>query len=59
VGDVKSQVVTSLLANKSFANVHLFCVVKDNSDISLDGNIVVGKDVEDVEGHLAEEQFLL
>jgi len=59
VGDVKSQIVTSLFANKSFANVHLFCVVKDDSDISLDGNITIGKNVEDVEGHLAEEQFLL
>lgn len=59
VGDVKSQVVTSLFANKNFANVHLFCVVKDDSDISLDGNITIGKNVEDVEGHLVEEQFLL
>jgi Fe-S cluster assembly protein SufD len=59
VGDVKSQVLTSLLASNSFARVHLFCVVKEGSEMFVDGNIFIGKDVEGVEGHLAEEQFLL
>lgn len=59
VGDVKSQVLTSLLANKTFANVTLFSIVKENATVYVDGNIVIWKDVEKVEGHLAEEQFLL
>lgn len=59
VGDVKSQVVTTLLANNNFASVHLFCVVKEGSDMQIDWNIVISKNIEQVEGHLQEEQFLL
>lgn len=59
VGDVKSQVVTSLLANNSFANIHLFCVVKEAADMQIDWSIIIGKNIEKVEWHLAEEQFLL
>lgn len=58
-GDVKSKIITSLLANNSFANVNLFCVVKDNVDMQIDWNIVIGKNIEQVEWHLIEEQFLL
>lgn len=59
VGDVKSQVVTTLLANTAFASVHLFCIVKEGSTMQVDGNIIIGKTIEHVEGHLKEEQFLL
>ncbi len=59
VGDVKSQVLTSLLANKTFANVTLFSIVKEAATVYVDGNIVIWKSIEKVEGHLEEEQFLL
>jgi hypothetical protein len=36
VGDVKSQVVTSLLANNTYANIKLFSLVKDYSTVCVD-----------------------
>lgn len=59
VGDVKSQVVTSLLSNNSFAHVHLFCVVKDGVNMEIDGAVHIDKDIVGAEGHLTQEQFLL
>ena len=59
VGDVKSQVVTSLLANNTYANIKLFSLVKDDSTVCVDWNVFIWKNIEKVEGHLAEEQFLL
>jgi len=59
IWNVKSKFITSILANYGIANVRLFCVVKEGSDMRLDWSIVIGKNIENVEGHLIEEQFLL
>lgn len=59
VGDVKSKVVSSLLASKSFANINLFCIVKEDSTVNLDWSVIIWKHIKNVEWHLSEEQFLL
>ena len=59
VGDVKSQVVTSLLKNITSAHLHLLCLVGENSTMCVNGNVFIGETIEKAEGHLLEEQFLL
>lgn len=59
LGNVDARVVASLLANTTFARLHLYCVVGDDVDMSVDGNIYIPPHVEQVEWYLMEEQFLL
>lgn len=58
LGNISSQIITSLSANKAVANVHIFCVALENADMSIYGNIVVWKDISHVEWHLYQEQLL-
>ncbi len=59
VWDVKSTMIASLLANKAFANVRVLSLVKEDSDVHVDWSIFIGKNIQKVEWHLLEEQFLL
>lgn len=58
LGNISSQIITSLSANKAVANVHIFCIALENSDMSIYGNIVIWKDTSHVEWHLYQEQLL-
>ncbi len=56
---VSSRITSSLSVNNSFVRVHLYTLVQDNVDISVDGNIVLEKNIIWSQWHLTQEQFLL
>lgn len=56
---VSSRITSSLSVNNSFVRVHLYTIVQDDVDVSVDGNIVLKKNIVWSEGHLTQEQFLL
>lgn len=56
---VASNVITSLDANQSQANVYMLSLLPNGSDINIHGNIILSPNVAKVSGHLLEENIIL
>ena len=56
---IESNILTSLVEDKAQANVYVLSLLKNKSDISVHGSILLAKNVAKVSGHLLEENLIL
>lgn len=56
---IESTILTSLVENNAQANVYILSLLKNKSDISVHGSILLAKNVAKVSWHLLEENIIL
>ena len=56
---IQSNIITSLNADHTQANVYILSLLNDGSDINVHGNITLSPNVKKVSGHLLEENIIL
>lgn len=55
----KARIHIEMLANRTYADIHLLSIALNGADILLDGTIHIGTDIVGVEWYLQEEQIIL
>lgn len=56
---IRSSILSSLDHSHSQSNVYILSLLKDGSDIKVDGNVTLSPHVQKVSGHLLEENIIL